>query len=85
MQSISTTRTIASHLNSLNTKKARYMVLAIQILAWDIYNNIACVNLLVRSQPSPLMIGAPTMIQIFTQTSTHSCLHRKTTPYQNYK
>ena len=37
---ISTKRTTASHLHSLNTKTSRRMSLKIQVLAWDKYTNV---------------------------------------------
>ena len=49
---ISTKRRITSHLNSLNIKRPPHMTLEIQV--WDKHNNVAGLNLLMGSQPSPL-------------------------------
>ena len=49
MPPISTNRTITSQLNSLNIQIPRHVTLEIQVLACDMDNNMAGLNLLMRS------------------------------------
>ena len=44
---------IVSHLNSLNTNRTTTKNLEIQVLAWNRHKNVAGLNWLLGSQPSP--------------------------------
>jgi len=49
----STKQTFTSHLDSLHIKKRQHMTLGIQVLTSDRHKNVAGLNQLMGSQPSP--------------------------------
>jgi hypothetical protein len=57
---INKTHNYLSHL-IIEQKKPQHMALEIQVLAWDIYKNMACLK---RSMGSFFIIGSPMAIQI---------------------
>jgi hypothetical protein len=69
----------------LNTKRPRQMTLEINVLVWNRHKNVAGLNRLIRSQPSPLdnwvSNGNTYINKYLKQTFTDSLPLKKTTYY----